>query len=135
MKLSVVSSSTIPARKEIHITDHLVYDILNYVHPELHLIIYYKMYQKDKKKQNHLRFNISSLISLNCIATLNEFERILMSFRFREHLAAIVSLHGDYSTILWFRDKEIFFDQVSHVMQKCRKTWRSWFIQKLHERV
>ena len=97
MELSVVSSSTIPARKEIHITDHVVYDILNYVHPELHLIIYYKVYQKDKKKQNHLRFNISSLISLNCIATFNEFERILMSFRFREHLAAIVSLHGYYS--------------------------------------
>ena len=121
MELSVVSSSTIPARKEIHITDHLVYDILNYVHPELHLIIYYKMYQKDKKKQNHLRFNISSLISLNCIATLNEFERILMSFRFREHLAAIVSLHGDYSTILWFRDKEIFFDQATLCKNAARR--------------
>ena len=33
------------------------------------------MYQKDKKKQNHLRFHIASLISLNCIATLNQFER------------------------------------------------------------
>ena len=121
MELSVVSSSTIPARKEIHITDHVVYDILNYVHPELHLIIYYKVYQKDKKKQNHLRFNISSLISLNCIATFNEFERILMSFRFREHLAAIVSLHGFYSTILWFRDKEIFFDQATLCKNAARR--------------
>jgi hypothetical protein len=36
------------------------------------------MYQKDKKKQNHLRFHIASLISLNCIATLNQFESILI---------------------------------------------------------
>jgi hypothetical protein len=124
MELSVNSSSTIPARKEMHITDHVVYDILNYVHPDLHLIIYYKMYQKDKKdkrKQNHLRFNISSLISLNCIPTLNEFESILMSFRFREHLAAIVSLHGDYSTILWFRDKEIFLDQTKLCKNAARR--------------
>jgi hypothetical protein len=86
MELSVISSSTVPARNDMHITDHIVYDILNYVHPKLHLIIYYKMYQKDKKKQNHLRFHIASLISLNCIATLNQFESILMSFRFWEHL-------------------------------------------------
>ena len=33
----------------MHITEHIVYDILNYVHPKLHLIIYYNMYQKDKK--------------------------------------------------------------------------------------
>ena len=82
------------------------------------------MYQKDKKdkrKQNHLRFNISSLISLNCIPTLNEFESILMSFRFREHLAAIVSLHGDYSTILWFRDKEIFLDQTKLCKNAARR--------------
>ena len=59
------------------------------------------MYQKDKKKQNHLRFHIASLISLNCIATLNQFESILMSFRFWEQLAEIVSLHGDYSSIRW----------------------------------
>jgi hypothetical protein len=49
MELSVNSSSTIPARKEMHITDHVVHDILNYIHSDLHLIIYYKMYQKDKK--------------------------------------------------------------------------------------
>ena len=64
------------------------------------------MYQKDKKKQNHLRFHIASLISLNCIATLNQFESILMSFRFWEHLAEIVSLHGDsLETILQFVGK------------------------------
>jgi hypothetical protein len=70
------------------------------------------MYHRGEKKQNNLRFYIASLISLNSIATCNNFESLLMSYRFRTHLAAIISLYGDYSTILWFRDKEIFMDQL-----------------------
>jgi hypothetical protein len=88
MELSVHSSSAVPEAKKIHITDYLVIHILNYIHPKLYFIIYYKM---DEKKQQHLRFHIASLISLNSIATLNNFESLLMSYRFRTHLAAIIN--------------------------------------------
>lgn len=133
MELSVHSSSAVPEAKKIHITDYLVIHILNYIHPKLHFIIYYKMYQRGEKKQNHLRFYIASLISLNSIATFNNFESLLMSYRFRTHLAAIISLYGDYSTILWFRDKEIFMDQLQLCENAARrgdlKLFKSFMIE------
>ena len=89
--------------RSLQLPEILIFEVLNFIHPCIHIIISKNQFCNDK-------LTISLLIALNNTTTFEVFYSVVLSYRFRDKLGLEVASKGNLSTLQWFQSRGINWD-------------------------
>jgi len=95
--------------RSLQIPEVLIFEVLNFIHPCIHIIISKNKFCNFLEPDND-KLTISLLIALNNTTTFEEYYSVVLSYRFRDKLGLEVASKGNLSTLQWFQSRGINWD-------------------------
>jgi hypothetical protein len=89
--------------------DDIIFEILQWIHPCIYLIISKNLFRPWSKPDKE-KLTISLLIALNNTSTFEEFHSVVLSYRFRDTLGIELARKGNLSTLQWFHSRKITWE-------------------------